>query len=284
MWDALKRAKDARRPAPAPPPPEPASPPAPPPPEWEYVPEGWARPAGGWDAGAIADAYREKWPSFLEATAGPGPLGVNHEVPAGRPVPRDELDAQHLVLAFGYVLARAARGRDRLSLLDWGGGPGHYAVLAGALLPEVELEYHSRDLPALVALGRELLPQHAFHDDDACLDRSYDLVVASSSLQYSEDWHATLAGLARATGGWLYLARVGVALEAPSFVVLQRAHAYGYETEYLGWVLNRQELFGRLVAAGLELVRELVLPECPEVAGAPESPVVHRGFLLRAGG
>jgi putative methyltransferase (TIGR04325 family) len=280
VWDALKRAKDARRPPAPPPGPEPPSSP----PEWEYVPEGWARPAGGWDAEAIAGVYREKWPSFLEATAGPGPLGVNHEVPAGRPVPRDELDAQHLVLAFGYVLARAARGRDGLSLLDWGGGPGHYAVLAEALLTEVELEYHSRDLPALVALGRELLPQHVFHDDDACLDRRYDLVAASSSLQYSEDWGATLAGLARATGGWLYLARVGVALESPSFVVLQRAHAYGYETEYLGWVLNRDELLARLRAAGLELVREFVLPERPEVAGAPESPVAHRGFLLRPAG
>jgi putative methyltransferase (TIGR04325 family) len=185
------------------------------------------------------------------------------------------------VLAFGYVLARAARGRDRLSLLDWGGGPGHYAVLAEALLPELELEYHSRDLPALVALGRELLPRHAFHDDDSCLDRRYDLVVASSSLQYSQEWQAAVAGLARATGGWLYLARVGVALESPSFVVLQRAHAYGYETEYLSWVLNREELLDRLAAAGLELERELLVPEQPEVAGAPESPVAHRGFLLR---
>ena len=163
VWSALKRAKDSRRP------PTPAAAEPEPPPEWEHVPEGWARPAGSWNAEAIAQAYREKWPSFLEATAGPGPLGVNHEVPAGVPVPRDELDAQHLVLAFGYVLARAAYGRERLSLLDWGGGPGHYAVLAAALLPEVELEYHSRDLPALVALGRELQLTLAFHDADACL-------------------------------------------------------------------------------------------------------------------
>src|SRR5262249_4641479 len=92
-----------------------------PPPEWEHVPEGWGRRAGGWDVDAIARVYRDHWPSFLAAVAGPGPLGVNHEVPAGRPVSRDELDAQQVVLAFAYALARAARGRDRLSLLDWGG-------------------------------------------------------------------------------------------------------------------------------------------------------------------
>ena len=53
----------ARRGHDRPPPPEP-------PPEWEYVPEGWARPAGGWDVEAIARVYRDRWPSFLEATVG----------------------------------------------------------------------------------------------------------------------------------------------------------------------------------------------------------------------
>jgi putative methyltransferase (TIGR04325 family) len=279
VWSFLKRLNDGRRPPPAPAPP-PAQP-EPPPPEWEYVPEGWARPAGGWDVEAVARAYREKWPSFLSATAGPGPLGVNHEVPLGREVPRDDLDAQQTVLAFGYVLALAAHGRTALSLLDWGGGPGHYAVLAEALVPGVALEYHSRDLPALAALGRELLPLHSFHDDDVCLSRRYDLVVASSSLQYSEDWRSTLAALAGATGDWLYVTRVPIALEAPSFVVLQRAHAYGYETEYLGWVLARDELLAAASSAGVELVRELLLPAWLSAEGAPESPIGHRGFLFR---
>jgi putative methyltransferase (TIGR04325 family) len=270
VWAALKSLKD--RGAPSTDAPDTAMP------EWEYVPEGWARPASGWDVDSIAAAYREKWPSFLAAVAGSGPLGVNHEVPAGVAVPREERDAEHIVLAFAYVLALAARGRDSLSLLDWGGGPGHYAVLAEALLPQVELDYHSRDLPALAALGRELLPRHRFHDDDAVLDRRYDLVVASSSLQYAEDWQPTLARLAAATGEYLYVTRVPVAFTSPSFVLLQRAQGYGYETEYLGWVLNRDEL---VAAAGLELVREFALPALLPAEGAPESPVQHRGFLFR---
>src|SRR5205823_3014272 len=148
---------------------------------------------------------------------GAGPLGVNHEIPRGQPVPRDDLDAQQTVLAFGYALALAARGKTRVSLLDWGGGPGHYAVLARALLPGAELDYHSRDLPQLVALGRELLPGDSFHADDSCLTRRYDLVAASSSIQYAQDWRTTLAGLAGATGGYLYVTRVPIALTAPSF-------------------------------------------------------------------
>jgi putative methyltransferase (TIGR04325 family) len=284
VWSALKALKDRRRPpvreAARPPEPVPAD--AAPPPEWEYVPEGWARGAPGWDVEAIARAYREKWPSFLAAVTGAGPLGVDHEVPAGTPVPRDDRDAQFHVLAFAYALALAAAGKRQVSMLDWGGGPGHYAVLGEALLPPgVELDYTSRDLAALVALGGELLPQHTFAADDSPLDRRYDLVVASSSLQYHERWQETLARLAAVADDYLLVTRVPVALRSRSFVVLQRAYAYGYETEYLGWVIDRDELVEVARAAGAELQRELVLPALLSADGAPEAPVEHRGFLFR---
>jgi putative methyltransferase (TIGR04325 family) len=286
LWELLKRGNDAaaqrREPAVQA---EPAVLQAlPPAPEWEYVQEGWARPARGWDVEAIARVYRESWTSFLEAVAGNGPLGVNPEVPRGVRVPRGELDAQQHVLAFAYALARAAAGKERLSLLDWGGGPGHYAVLARALYPALELDYHSRDLPALVALGREVLPAAGFHDGDGCLEGRYDLVMASSSLHYSEDWRSLLGALARAASPYLYVTRVPIALHAPSFVVLQRAHGYGYETEYLGWVLNRDELVEAARAAGLTLERELLLPAQIAATGAPEDPVGHRGYLFVTAG
>jgi putative methyltransferase (TIGR04325 family) len=278
LWALLKALRRRRPPASEP---APASAPDLEPPEWEFVPEGWARPAGGWDVEAIAAAYRAKWPSFLVAVEGPGPLGVNHETPAGSPVARDDPDAQQTILVFAYALLLAARGRDELSLLDWGGGPGHYAVLAHALAPELELDYHSRDLPALVALGRELQPRHSFHADDSCLERRYDLVVASSSLQYAADWRATLSGLAGAAGEYLLLARVPLALHAASFVVLQRVQRYGYGTEYLGWVFNRDELLAVAADSRLALVREFRLPAWLSAAGAPEDPVEHRAFLFK---
>jgi putative methyltransferase (TIGR04325 family) len=280
-WAVLKALRRRVRPRAEPAPAEaPAAVEPVPLPEWEYVPEGWERPEGGWDVGAIVQAHRDKWPSFLAAVEGTGPLGVFHETPLGEEISREDLDAQQMVLAFGYVLARAAAGKSRLSVLDWGAGPGHYAVLARALLPEIELDYHSRDLAPVVALGRELLPGDTFHADDACLERSYDLVVASSSIQYAPDWRTILAGLARATGGFLYVTRVPVALDAPSFVVLQRAHRYGYDTEFLGWVLNRDELLAAARDEGLELMRELILPAWLSAPGAAEDPIGHRGFLF----
>lgn len=253
-------------------------------PEWELVPEGWARAAGderlkGWNVDAIADAYRAKWPSFVRAVESGGTLGIYHEAAAGEEVPTDDHAAHNMVVTLGYVLALAAQGADRLSVLDWGGGSGHYFLLCETLLPGVELDYHVKDVPKLAALGRELVPEATFHDDDSCLERTYDVVLVSGALQYAEDWAATLARLGAAAGRYLFVTRLPVATTSQSFVVVQRAYAYGYDTEYLGWVLNRDELLERAAASGLSLVREFLLQAWFSAWRAPEDPVGHRGFL-----
>ena len=290
LWEALKAGKarvvrTANDPVAEPEPPPPPA--AEPPPEWEYVPEGWSRAAAdervkGWDVEAIAQAYRAKWPSYIEALRGPGPLGVYHEVVAGEAVDALDHGAHTMLVSYAYVLALTAGGKQRVSILDWGGGSGHYLPLSRAVLPGVEIDYTCKDVPALVALGRELFPEACFlEDDDEALLRTYDLVLVSGSLQYSEGWPAALARLGEAAGSYLYVTRLPVALAAPSFVVLQRAYAYGYDTEYLGWVVNREELLREAAAARLELVREFLLQAWFTAPGAPEQPVEHRGFLFR---
>jgi putative methyltransferase (TIGR04325 family) len=241
--------------------------------EWEYVPEGWSYPTRGWAAEAVADAYAAKWSAYLEAIRAPKPLGVHHET---ADVLTGDAGAHNMLVTFAYVVALAARDRDRLSVLDWGGGFGHYHALALSALPGLELDYHVKETPAVSARGRELNPQVAFHDDDSALDERYDLVVASSSLQYAEDWRALLARLAGVADRYLYVARVPVALHAPPFVVIQRPYAHGYDTEYPGWVLNRDEL----LSAAPPLGREFLLDARFSAPGAPEDPVEHRSFLF----
>jgi putative methyltransferase (TIGR04325 family) len=261
---------------PAPPPAEPA-----PPPEWEHVPEGFARRSPGWEGGEVPQAYAAKWREYLDALEGPGPLGIYHETRVGEPIRTDDPAAHNMLLSFAYVLARAAHGRQRLSVLDWGGGLAQYHALGRAVLPEVELEWHCRELPSIAAAGKEVNPAVVFHDDDSPLERHYDLVLASGSLQYAEHWPELLARLGGAAERFLYVTRLPVALESPSFVVLQRAHVYGYATEYLGWVVSRAELLERAAASRLELVREFLLDAWLSAAGAPEAPTPHRGFLFR---
>jgi len=262
------------------------------PPEWEFVPEGWdarqtERLEGrGWDVEAVARAYRAKWPSFLRAIDGPGPLGVGHEVLDGQEVGREDPVAQNTVLAFGHALARAAATRADpdapLSVLDWGGALGHYRELATRLRPDDVLDFHVKELPAVCAEGRCVSPDVTFHETGDCLARRYDLVMASGSLQYADDWRELLHGLADAATGRLYVSRAPVVRSAPTYVLRQRARAYGYATDYIGWVFNRGELLGAARDAGWELERELILMAPLPVAGAPEPPI-HSGFLFAPG-
>jgi putative methyltransferase (TIGR04325 family) len=242
-------------------------------PEWEHIPEGWSYSARGWDAEAVAGAYARKWRDYVEAVQPPKPLGVHHETAE---VLTGDAGAHNMLVTFAYVLALAADGRDRVSVLDWGGGFGHYQVLARSVLPRLTPDWHVQETPAVAARGRELNPEVTFHDDESALDGRYDLVVASSSIQYAEDWRALLERLARSAERHLYVARVPIALQAPSFVVIQRPYVHGYDTEYLGWVLNRDEL----LAAAPPLVREFLLDARFSAAGAPEDPVDHRSFLF----
>jgi putative methyltransferase (TIGR04325 family) len=242
------------------------------PPEWEYVPEGWSRPRDdlrGWDDPSVLDAYRTKLDAFRATLADAGPLAFRSsaELDVGGP----RVDEQNATLIFAFALLLASRDRARVSVLDWGGGLGAHGDVARAILPpEVELEYHCKEVPRIAEYGRRAVPGVTFWDDESCLDRTYDLVFASSSLQYTEAWQPLLARLAAASNDVLLLSRVPIVRRHPSFVVLQRAHAYRFETEYLGWVFNRDELLRVARDAGTDLVREFVIGFEPDVVGAPE--------------
>lgn len=256
-------------------------------PEWEYVPEGWARTESdprvkGWDVEAVAAAYREKWPRFLQAIDGARPLGVYHEVGDDEAITGEDAAAHNLLLTFAYVAALAAHGKRQLTFLDWGGGLGHYGAIARAVLP-VDVDYHCREVGQIAAVAQDVGPAGRFVSDDSWGDRAYDLVMASGSLQYAEVWCAQLADLARVCSGYLYVTRLPYARSAPSFHVLQRAYRYGYETEYVGWVVNRGELLDCAAGLGLTLEREFVIDAWLSARGAPEDPIGHRGFLFSAG-
>lgn len=263
----------------------PASPlpqPEQPPPPWEYLPLGWrtqdARIAG-WNVPSIADAQRTKWASFVASIEGTGPLGVSHEAPAGSG--REDTWAHNLIMSYAYVVTLAARHKDRLSMLDWGGGSGHYQPLTKAILPDLQLEYFCQDVPMLCDVGRSLVTDGIFFGDpDACFDRTYDFVHAGSSLWCVEDWKGSVARLASVAEDYLYVTRMLFVRDEESFVVVQRPASYGYQTEYQLWVLNEREFVAHVETLGMTLVREFVFGKGPHLAGAPEQGS-FKGFLFR---
>jgi putative methyltransferase (TIGR04325 family) len=250
--------------------------------EWEYIPEGWAYAerhpeVKGWNVQDVLETYKKKWPRFVAMVQGRLPLGMAHESAL---TTNEDLTSHNTMMAFGYALALAARHKDRLTILDWGGGIGHYYLLAQALLPEVEIEYHCKDVPMLCKHGEQLFSQQHFYKDEGCLDRVYDLVMASTSMHYTEDWQPLLQRLASAASDYLYIANLPTVEHASSFVFIQRPYLYGYNTEYLAWCLNRTEFLYTAESAGLDLVREFVYGHQPFIHGAPEQNT-YRGYLFR---
>jgi putative methyltransferase (TIGR04325 family) len=175
----------------------------------------------------------------------------------------------------------AALKKDKIALLDWGGGIGHYCLLSRCILPELLIEYSCKDLPMLCTAGRELLTEATFYEaDDEIAGRHYDLVLASGSLQCAEDWKSVIRLLVGSASPYLFVTRLPVVRHCRSFVVRQRAYAYGYESEYFSWIFNREEVIDTVVSEGCELVREFLFHEHPHVSCAPEQAEV-RGFLFR---
>jgi putative methyltransferase (TIGR04325 family) len=253
--------------------------------EWEYLRNGWPaateRDVSGWNIKAVAHAYEQRWPALIEALRDTGPVGISLEVPASwrGEILTDDREAHNTLMSYAYVLARTARGASRVSMLDWGGGLGHYYLISRALFPELEIAYTCKEVSAVCERGRELLPAVTFVDDDSCLQQQYDLVLASSSIEYVEAWQTLARRLAAAARSYLYLARVPTARTNASYVVLQRAQRYGYDTEYVSWIFNRDELIECVTGASMQLVREFVCGADNVIRGAPER-VESRGFLF----
>jgi putative methyltransferase (TIGR04325 family) len=248
--------------------------------EWEAVPDTesiWTAHAG-WSHESIVTEQMRKWPSFLKSVEGAQPFGQSHE---GASNAAASVASHNTILTFGYALGRVAQGRSAVSILDWGGGLGHYYVYARALFPDLSLDYVVKDLPALCAAGTSLLPEVKFvNEEREALSRPYDFVFASSSVHYTRDPYGLLGRLCSCAAGWLMITRMPFVEEVDDFVVVQRPHMYGYMTEYPGWFMNRKKILDFVSAQGFGLTRQFLVAEQPNVPNAPEA-ARYFGFLFR---
>jgi putative methyltransferase (TIGR04325 family) len=241
---------------------------------------------GGWNIDAVVERYRLLWPEWIRSLAGTGTLGVDYirslrttDLDARR-VSTDQAWAHNAIMSYAYVLALTARERQRLSILDWGGGVGQFLPLSRALLPGVEFEYHVKEVPDLCSLGRELNPETSFYEDESWRERRYDLTISSSAFQFAEEWRNTLKALAEVTIDHLFISRLPVIFSNSSFVVLERAEPYGFQTQFLGWFFNRDEFVDCARSAGVDLLREFVMMDETPAQAAPEQ-ATYRGFLFQ---
>jgi putative methyltransferase (TIGR04325 family) len=250
------------------------------PPEWEMVPnadEVWTAP-GGWVHDSILHTQLEKWPDFLRSVEGPKVLGQAHEAAAGT---APDCATHNTLMSFGYALGRVAERREGVTVLDWGGGLGHYYVYARALFPDLKLDYVVKDFPGFCEAGRKLLPDARYISNETeALSRSYDFVFASSSVPYTRDLYKLIDRLCDSAAEWLMITRTPMIENHDDFVVVQRPYMYGYMTEYAGWFINRRRLVDFVLARGFRLERQFLVAEEQYVPNAPERGI-DSGFLFR---
>jgi putative methyltransferase (TIGR04325 family) len=250
-------------------------------PEWEYVPEGWKAAENnpkikGWNVKSVLEAYKASWSTFLENLEGTLPFGIS---PESDSTERDNIMFQNIIMTYAYALLLSSRNQESISILDWGGAIGHYYPIGQKLIPDVKIDYSCKDVPILAEYGQSLFPEAQFYADDSCLEQQYDLVFVSGSLQYSQDWKEVLGKFANSTKKYLFINRLPIVETKDAFVMVQRPYEYGYDTEYLGWCFNKQDLISLATSLSLKLVREFVAQESPFVHNAPEQPKYY-GFLF----
>lgn len=239
------------------------------PPSLEYTPEGWKtslanRENAGWNVSNVVAAEEAKWKTFVENCKEIGPLGFSHESSDLSVV--HSLSFHNINMTYAYVIALAAQGKSTLSMLDWGGGLGHYYLIGRALLPDLVLEFHCKEVPLMADVGRKVNPGVRWYSDESCLNRRYDLIMMNGSLQYIQDWAGALGRIVSSVTGYLFLARVPVVQRSLGYVALQRA----YGTEMLHPQINQGALLEVVRNLGLNLVREFVVGDRPYIKGAPE--------------
>lgn len=251
---------------------------------WEYMQDGWhvGTSTRGWNVASVVEMQKAKWREYAASLEGTAPLGINHESRWKQNT--GNLRDHNTLLSYAYVLALAAHRKQRLSVLDWGGGIGHYYLLSKAVLPGVAFDYYCHDLPLFCEAGREVLREaHFVEKRQECFSRRYGLVLASSSVWYEQDWNSLLNQLIGVADPYLYITRMIFVDRVESYVAIQRPREAGYRTEYLCWILNRNEFLDQVRSRGMELLREFIICRGQHIHRAPEQGD-YRGFLFRKRG
>jgi len=248
-------------------------------PDLEYAPDGWRTRLDndhnkGWSVGSVVATERAKWEDFCHNLEGTGPLGFSHEHTDMSDIRNPNFHNVHI--SYAYVLTLAAHKKDSLSVLDWGGALGHYYKVGKAVLPEVTIDYHVKEVPLMANAGKQLNPEVHWYDDETCLKQDYDLIMINGSLGYLEDWADVLHRIVNSVKDYLFLFRLPVVQHSPSFISIERL----YNSQMLHQQLNQAELLQAVKETGLPLMREFVVGDRPYIKGAPEQCEM-RGWLFR---
>lgn len=248
---------------------------------WEYVKEGFDYPINsqGWNLEQIAELQFQKWPEYSKRIFSTGGFGINHESEMAL---GNAPFFHNLLVSFAYVITLSANKKKNVNFLDWGGGIGHYGLLANEILKplDLHLNYYCYDFEVFGKVGQKLnLGYNFFSNTDQYLNVEFDLIMASSSIWYEKNWKDGVDHLCKYQTQYLYITRMIFIAKEQSYVAIQRPKSMGYKTEYLFWIINKYDFIDYLLSKGFKLLREFEFGETLPIFKAPEQGTFS-GFLF----
>ncbi len=173
------------------------------------------------------------------------------------------------------------------SVLDVGCGIGRYArFLRRPNAPTRRWSYAGVDRSeSIVAQSRLLCPECEFRSTEGSVqipypNQSYDLVMASSMLQYTRaQWRDALQELRRVARQLIFIARLPVLRLCSSTYCRQTVWERGQATHHYLRLFNRDELETTVTELNCRIVAHDYTPEILNVEGLPE-PAVCNQYLL----
>jgi len=190
-------------------------------------------------------------------------------------LPDRTMDFHHWIMQFVFIVARSAMGRDELKLLDFGGGFGTHALALKRMLPSLRVEYTVCDLPEFCKIGEKLNQNVTFISDLEQADTDYQLVYASSSIQYIKNWQNLIAHLCKISNRYIFITRTPFVLNHSPFIAVQKA----YGTEYPGWVFNFHDFVKELQGHDMRLSEVFINGRGNPVKASGEMNI-HLGLLF----
>lgn len=228
----------------------------------------------GWNHQNVAESEQKKWDEFVTYCKEPHPLGFSHEA-TGLSDNRN-ISYHNIHLTFCYVIGLVTQKNLNPSILDYGGGIGHYYQIACSFFPDMNVDYSIKEVPAMADLGKKINANINWFSDDTCLNRRYNLVMVNGSLQYILEWKIVLRKIIDATEEYLFLTRVPVVEHHRGFNAIQNV----YGTTMIHQQFNQSELLGFIESNELLLIREFIIGDKPYIHNAPEQCEL-KGWLFK---
>jgi len=190
---------------------------------------------------------------------------------------------EHYLAPVAAVIADRLRSAGRVRVVDFGGGVGNLFVpIVGGLPRPDAVNYMIVELPSNVRRGEELFAGHPVKPRFVeTLDEAptTDVLIASSVIQYIEDYGAILDRLFAFGADVVYLTRL-LCTEGASFAMRQNLTlSYGpHAGTYIGWTpswfIDRNEVHRRAEAAGYARLLDVFFSDYSGLlAGTPQEGI-----------